>query len=60
MYVYNIFVGFGVFAKSSIRKGDFLLQYSGEKITSEEAALRQKKTAENKMFFYVFHEKTWW
>ncbi|XP_065932672.1 uncharacterized protein [Magallana gigas] len=46
--------GFGVFSVAEHAKGDFLLQYAGEKITKNEATERMKKSTENKFFFYCY------
>ena len=52
--------GYGVFSIQQFEAGDFLLQYVGEKISVEEAERRQKRGAENKMFFYKYNGKEHW
>lgn len=49
------FKGFGVFAKEQFKKGEFLLEYFGENISPEEAAVRSKKLDCN-MIFHFFHK----
>ncbi|XP_052695823.1 uncharacterized protein LOC128174270 [Crassostrea angulata] len=52
--------GFGVFSVAEHAKGDFLLQYAGEKITKNEATERMKKSTENKFFFYCYKGQDLW
>lgn len=47
--------GYGVFSKVEFGKGDFLLQYCGEKLSANEGSSRLRKSkSENKIFFYTF------
>lgn len=46
--------GFGVFAKEQFKKGEFLLEYCGENISPEEAAVRSKKLDCNMIFHFFF------
>jgi len=52
-----------VFAKSHFRKGDFVVEYRGELINSEESQ-RRRRTYHNRcgvfMFDFYWKEKTWW
>ncbi|KAG1933792.1 hypothetical protein F2P79_020338 [Pimephales promelas] len=58
----NSFKGRGVFAKSHFRKGDFVVEYRGELINSEESQ-RRRRTYHNRcgvfMFDFYWKEKTW-
>lgn len=45
-----IIVGFGVVATKHHEKGDFLLEYVGERIDKEEAEKRERRFPENKIF----------
>lgn len=48
--------GFGVFAKEQFKKGEFLLEYFGENISPEEAAVRSKKLDCNMIFLFFIKE----
>lgn len=50
------FEGFGVFAKEQFKKGEFLLEYFGENISPEEAAVRSKKLDCNMIFLFFIKE----
>jgi SET domain-containing protein len=47
-------LGFGVFAKTDIEKGDFVLEYSGERITNHEAERREKRRKGKHFYLYYF------
>lgn len=53
-------VGFGVISKTGHAKGDFLLQYAGEKLPKQEGEKRMEKSGENKIFFYKHQGKELW
>lgn len=50
------FEGFGVFAKEQFKKGEFLLEYFGENISPEEAAVCSKKLDCNMIFLFFIKE----
>lgn len=57
------FIGRGVFAKSSIYKGEFVVEYHGERITEEESERRRRlyhPDCAAFMFAFKWHGKTWW
>lgn len=58
--IFCLSLGFGVFAKEQLLRGQFLLQYVGEKISCEEAMQRERKSAENKMFIYTYKGQKYW
>ena len=43
MFPIHLLSGFGVFANTHFSKGEFLLEYIGEKISQAEAARRENK-----------------
>ncbi|XP_060575813.1 N-lysine methyltransferase KMT5A-like isoform X2 [Ruditapes philippinarum] len=49
--------GFGVFSKTPFEKGDFLLEYAGERISIEEAEVRERKNPANMMFYFSYNGK---
>lgn len=51
------FKGFGVFAKEQFKKEEFLLEYCGENISPEEAAVRSKKLDCNMIFHFFYKGK---
>ena len=56
-------LGYGVFTKKEIGKGDFICEYEGEHITGDEGSRRMDaEDASNGSFIYFFnHEnKTFW
>ena len=64
IYFLFIFIGFGVFATKSFKKGEFLLQYAGDVVTEERAQkLEIKYTKANKgsyMYFFKHAGKELW
>ena len=63
------FSGYGVIAKKSFGKGDFILEYAGDLITREESTERKMKyarrSAHNKysrcyLFHFMHRELSWW
>ena len=59
-FVLHILTGRGVFAATNIPAGEFLLQYDGELISSEEGDIREE-TLENvyRYFFTSGRQKYW-
>ena len=55
-----LFAGFGVFVKQEHFKGDFLLEYVGERLSEEEGERRERKYPENKMYYYTHNGKKLW
>ena len=58
-------IGKGVFTQKSFTKlkGDFLLEYRGELITSDEAEHREKMYSEEHgsfLFYFEWKDKTYW
>jgi hypothetical protein len=49
-----------VFSATNFTKGDFLLQYAGEKLLRMEGEERMRKSSENKIFFYNYQGKDFW
>jgi len=39
-FVFNVFIGFGVVATRKFQKGEFLLEYVGERINGNEAKIK--------------------
>ena len=58
--VYFDVVGFGVFTTEVFKKGDFLLEYVGERLSVSEAEEREKKYPENKLFFFNHKGRQQW
>uniref|UniRef100_A0AAQ6II84 SET domain-containing protein n=1 Tax=Anabas testudineus TaxID=64144 RepID=A0AAQ6II84_ANATE len=58
----NSFKGRGVFAKTPFKKGDFVVEYRGELISSQESQ-RRRSIYHSKcsvfMFEFYWHEQTW-
>ena len=55
-----VYVGIGVFSTTHHTRGDFLLQYAGEKLQKKEGEERLRKSCENKIFFYSYQGKDFW
>jgi hypothetical protein len=53
------FLGEGVFTGKRFCKGDFLLEYVGERIHPHEAVTRQKK-GNNFLFVFIYNGKEQW
>lgn len=52
------FVGCGVFAKENIKKGSFLLEYVGERVTEREGEKRlMQQHASHRCYIYFFKYK---
>ena len=49
-----LFTGFGVFTKTDIEKGEFILEYSGERITIQEAEKREKRRKGKHSYLFYF------
>ncbi|XP_078315644.1 histone-lysine N-methyltransferase Set8-like isoform X2 [Crassostrea virginica] len=47
-------IGFGVFTKTDIEKGEFILEYSGERITIQEAEKREKRRKGKHSYLFYF------
>ena len=57
------YIGRGVFATEPFKKGDFLLQYRGERITGSEGEHREKNypdEAGNFLYFFKDLHGTYW
>ena len=53
------YAGYGVFAEQEFKKGDFIVEYTGDLITNEEAARREAEyeTEDVGCFMYYFVHK---
>lgn len=62
MLISFCFVGYGIFTTRNFQRGDFLLEYVGERIHKDEAVKREKKRKNRMsyMFFFKFNENTHW
>jgi len=58
-FVFNVFIGFGVVATRKFQKGEFLLEYVGERINGNEAKIREQK-GNCYIFGYKFNERFQW
>lgn len=50
-------IGLGVFATQSFMKGEFLLEYVGDRLTPQEAEQRREKGRHNYMFYFTWNGK---
>ena len=50
-----LITGFGVFTKTDIEKGEFILEYSGERITIQEVRKEKKEGKENIAICFIFN-----
>lgn len=53
-------IGYGLFTTKQFRKGDFLLEYAGEHISSEEGEKREDDYPESMGNFLFFFGKEKW
>ena len=53
-FICFFFTGFGVFTKTDIEKGEFILEYSGERITIQEAEKREKRRKGKHSYLFYF------
>ena len=61
--MFLLFTGRGVFAKGTICKGDFVVQYRGDMISDAESQRRRKlyhPSCAAFMFAFKWRGKTWW
>eukprot|EP00111_Clytia_hemisphaerica_P016005 TCONS_00047342-protein len=60
-YIEKLFIGhsigFGVFAKRNIKKGEFVASYEGERITHAEGSKRLQEDTDRSYLYFVAHKR---
>lgn len=54
MLIFYFSLGWGIFAKEAIRKGDFILEYRGEIVEEKEMTKRQVEYQKSNAGSYVY------
>lgn len=55
----SIFPGYGVFAKKKYAKGDFLMEYRGEMVSSKEGREKMESYPKHLGSYLFFYDKYW-
>ena len=53
-------IGFGIFTLSTRKKGDFLLEYCGDLLTSSKEMREREQNDSNFLYYFICRGKKYW